>query len=96
MTEASQGSDKKLRVAQMINSGAAQAEAIDRGNGIWESRGVGNSYLVVTSESDVLINAGALADARRGKTLFSRISSNEIGHHPYPKPCKPIRRARDI
>lgn len=77
MTE---GSDTNLRVAQMINSGAAQAEAIDRGHGIWESRGVGNSYLVVTSESDVLINAGTLADARRGQELFSMTSGNEIGH----------------
>ena len=80
MTDTPQSANTNLRVAQMINSGDAQVEAIDRGNGIWESRGVGNSYLVATSETDVLINAGTLADARRGKELFSKVSSNDIGH----------------
>ena len=73
-------SDKNLRTAQMVRSGEGQVEAIGRGNGIWESRGVGNSYLIVTDEGDVLVNAGTLADARRGKELFSRVSSNPIRH----------------
>lgn len=71
-------SDKNLRTAQMVQSGRGQTEAIDRGSGIWESRGIGNSYLVTTSEGDVLVNAGTLADAKRGKTLFAAVSGNPV------------------
>ena len=78
MNEASQRLDNSLRVAQMVKSGTDQTEAIDRGNGIWESRGIGNSYLVVTPGGDVLINAGTLKDARRGTELFAKVSGNDI------------------
>ena len=71
-------SDKGLRTAQMIRSGEGQAAAIERGPGIWESRGVGNSYLVVTPDGDVIINAGTLSDARRSKELFAAVSSNPV------------------
>lgn len=67
-----------LRAAQMVKSGEGQSEAISRGPGIWESRGVGNSYLVTTSDGDVLVNAGTLADARRAKDLFAKVSTNPI------------------
>ncbi|PLK26627.1 alkyl sulfatase dimerization domain-containing protein [Novosphingobium sp. TH158] len=70
--------DQNLRAAQMIRSGEGQSEAIDRGNGIWESRGVGNSYLVTTGDGDVLVNAGTLADARRSRGLFAKVSSQPI------------------
>lgn len=78
MAEVSKLTDEKLRTAQMVRSGQGQTQAIDRGNGIWESRGIGNSYLITTSEGDVLINAGSLADARRGKDLFAQVSDHEI------------------
>lgn len=78
MNEASEHPDNSLRVAQMVRSGTGQTEAIDRRNGIWESRGIGNSYLVLTSGGDVLINAGTLKDARSGKELFAKISANHI------------------
>lgn len=71
-------SDKNLRVAQMIKSGQEQTEAIDRGNGIWESPGIGNSYLVTTEEGDVIVNAGTLADAHRSKNLFAKVSKRPI------------------
>ena len=64
-----------LRTARMVQSGRDQQAAIDRGAGIWESRGVGNSYLVTTPDGDVLVNAGTLADARRGKALFAAVSA---------------------
>lgn len=67
-----------LRTAQMVRSGQQQTAAIDRGDGIWESRGVGNSYLVTTGAGDVLVNAGTLADARRGKALFASVSNNTV------------------
>jgi alkyl sulfatase BDS1-like metallo-beta-lactamase superfamily hydrolase len=70
--------DQNLRAARMIRSGEDQVAAIDRGNGIWESRGVGNSYLVTTEEGNVLVNAGTLADARRSKELFAKVSDGPI------------------
>ena len=49
-----------LRVAEMIQSGDGQTQAIERAPGVYESRGIGNSYLLTTPERDVLVNAGAL------------------------------------
>jgi alkyl sulfatase BDS1-like metallo-beta-lactamase superfamily hydrolase len=69
---------KGVKVADMIRSGEGQAAAIERAPGIWESRGIGNSYLVTTPEGDVLVNAGALRDARRGQRLFRQVSQNPI------------------
>ena len=71
-------SPKGLRVAELVQSGDGQAAAIARAPGVWESRGVGNSYLLTTPDGDVLINAGTLKDAKRGRELFARISSNPI------------------
>jgi glyoxylase-like metal-dependent hydrolase (beta-lactamase superfamily II) len=70
--------DKGLRAAQFVKSGQDQAAAIERAPGVWESRGVGNSYLVTTSAGDVLVNAGALRDARRGRELFAAVSGNPV------------------
>jgi len=67
-----------LKVAGMLGSGKDQAAAIERAPGIYESRGVGNSYLLTTAEGDVLVNAGTLGDARRGRELFARVSSRPM------------------
>ena len=80
MTNDKNLSDNALRTAQLVRSGQQQTAAIDRGNGIWESRGVGNSYLVTTDSGDVLVNAGTLADARRGQGLFAAVSANSLRH----------------
>lgn len=69
---------ENLRTARLVQSGREQQEAIARGSGIWEARGVGNSYLVTTPDGDVLVNAGTLADARRAKALFSEISASPV------------------
>ena len=71
-------SDKGLRAAEFVKSGGSQQQAIERAPGVWESRGIGNSYLVTTPEGDVLVNAGALGDARRGKELFAKVSKGPI------------------
>jgi alkyl sulfatase BDS1-like metallo-beta-lactamase superfamily hydrolase len=71
-------SDAGLRTAELIKSGRNQTAAIERAPGIWESRGIGNSYLVTTPAGDVLVNAGTLGDARRGRELFARVSSAPI------------------
>lgn len=67
-----------LRVAEMIQSGAGQTQAILRAPGVYESRGIGNSYLLTTPAGDVLVNAGALGDAKRGKALFAEISAGPL------------------
>ena len=71
-------SDRGLRVADMIKSGDGQTEAIERAPGVWENRGIGNSYLITSDEGDVLVNAGALRDARRGVELFAKVSQQPI------------------
>lgn len=71
-------STQGLRVAAMIQSGEGQAKAIERAPCVYESRGIGNSYLITTPEGDVLVNAGALGDARRGRTLFAEVSQNPV------------------
>jgi alkyl sulfatase BDS1-like metallo-beta-lactamase superfamily hydrolase len=78
MNQTTDMSAANLRAAQMVKSGEGQTEAIARGPGIWESRGVGNSYLVTTGDGDVLVNAGTLADARRARELFAKVSANPV------------------
>ena len=39
---------------------------------------MGNSYLLTTPEGDVLVNAGTLGDARRGRELFRAVSRQPI------------------
>jgi alkyl sulfatase BDS1-like metallo-beta-lactamase superfamily hydrolase len=71
-------SDKGLRVAELVKSGAGQAAAIERAPGVYESRGIGNSYLLTTQAGDVLVNAGTLGDARRGSALFRAVSQQPV------------------
>ena len=71
-------SDDGLRVADMVKSGQGQGSAIERAPGVYESRGVGNSYLLTTPQGDVLVNAGTLGDARRGRELFRKVSDRPI------------------
>jgi len=78
MTSAPDLSPNGLRVADLVRSGEQQTAAIERAPGIYESRGVGNSYLLTSPDGSVLVNAGTLADARRGHELFQRISSTPV------------------
>ena len=78
MTAEKSLSPKGLKVAEMVQSGDGQAKALGRAPGVWESRGVGNSYLLTTPDGDVLVNAGTLNDARRGRALFAQVSSNPV------------------
>lgn len=67
-----------LKVAAMIQSGEGQASAIERAPGIYESRGIGNSYLLTTADGNLLVNAGTLGDARRSAELFQQVSDLPI------------------
>jgi alkyl sulfatase BDS1-like metallo-beta-lactamase superfamily hydrolase len=71
-------SSKGLRVAELVKSGEGQAAAIERAPGVYESRGIGNSYLLTTPDGDVIVNAGTLHDAKRGKSLFAQVSQNAV------------------
>jgi glyoxylase-like metal-dependent hydrolase (beta-lactamase superfamily II) len=66
------------QLAGLVKSGEGQKEAILRAPGVWESRGVGNSYLITTPEGDVIVNPGMLHDGERGKALFAKVSQNPI------------------
>lgn len=74
----SDSSASGLRVADLIVSGSDQSSAIDRGYGIFECQGIGNSYLITTSAGNVLVNTGTLRDARRNKEIFQEVSSASI------------------
>jgi alkyl sulfatase BDS1-like metallo-beta-lactamase superfamily hydrolase len=78
MTANPELSPQGLRVAEMIQSGEGQAKAIERAPGVYESRGIGNSYLITTAAGDVLVNAGALGDAKRGRELFAAVSAGPV------------------
>lgn len=78
MTADSSLSHKGLRVAELVTSGVGQEVAIERAPGVYESRGVGNSYLLTTPAGDVLVNAGTLGDARRGRELFRKVSEGPV------------------
>ena len=67
-----------LKVAQLVQSGDAAQAAILRAPGLWESRGIGNSYLITTDDGDVLVNAGTLGDAKRGKARFAAVSDHQV------------------
>jgi alkyl sulfatase BDS1-like metallo-beta-lactamase superfamily hydrolase len=62
-------------LAGFVKSGEGQTEAALVAPGIFVNRGVGNSYLITTGDGDVMVNAGALHDARRGRLLFDKVSS---------------------
>jgi alkyl sulfatase BDS1-like metallo-beta-lactamase superfamily hydrolase len=78
MTTEQNPAHQGLRVAELVGSGEGQRSVIQRAPGIYESRGIGNSYLLTTQGGDVLINAGTLGDARRGRELFSKVSAGPI------------------
>src|ERR1044072_817897 len=78
MTSDPNSSSKGLRVAELVKSGDNQIGAIERAPGVYESRGIGNSYLITTFAGDVLVNAGTLADARRGREVFNQVSKGPI------------------
>lgn len=78
MTEDIKQSHAGMRVAELVRSGEGQSAAIQRGPGIFECRGIGNSYLLTTPAGDVLVNTGTLADAQRSRALFQSVSSQPI------------------
>ena len=62
----------------IVNAGLGSQDAVDLGAGIYMSRGIANTYLVTTSEGDVLINTGLPSEAPEIRARFSRVSANSL------------------
>jgi alkyl sulfatase BDS1-like metallo-beta-lactamase superfamily hydrolase len=62
----------------IINAGLGQQDAVDLNVGIYMSRGIANTYLVTTSEGDVLINTGLPSEAPEIRARFGRVSDNPL------------------
>jgi alkyl sulfatase BDS1-like metallo-beta-lactamase superfamily hydrolase len=62
----------------LVNQGKGDQDAIDVGDGIFMSRNIANSYLVTTSDGDVLINTGTDFEAAQIKARFDRVSSGPV------------------
>jgi len=63
---------------ELVKQGEGAQDAVDLGGGIFMSRNIANSYLVTTSDGDLLINTGTDFEAAEIKTRFSRISAGPL------------------
>src|ERR1700726_2146019 len=62
----------------LIKQGEGAQDAIVIGDGLFMSRGIANSYLVVTGEGDLLINTGLDVEAPEIEARFARVSSDKL------------------
>jgi len=69
---------KQPENALIVKEGEGQQDAVALGDGIFMSRGISNSYLVTTSDGDVLINTGMHFEAAEIRRRFAAVSSNPI------------------
>jgi alkyl sulfatase BDS1-like metallo-beta-lactamase superfamily hydrolase len=64
--------------ATLIHAGAGPQEAVDLGDGIFMSRDISNAYRVVTSEGDLMINAGMVWNEKENLRRLSAVSANPV------------------
>jgi len=64
--------------ATLIHAGAGPQEAVDLGDGIFMSRDISNAYRVVTSEGDVMINAGMVWNEKENLRRLNAVSANPV------------------
>ena len=62
----------------LIKQGEGQQDAVAIGDGIFMSKGIANTYLVTTSEGDLLINTGLHTEPPEIKARFGRVSDNPL------------------
>src|SRR6201998_1420890 len=62
----------------LVRQGEVDQDAVDLGDGTFMSKNIANSYLVTTSDGDVLINTGTDFEAARIKARFDRVSSGPL------------------
>jgi alkyl sulfatase BDS1-like metallo-beta-lactamase superfamily hydrolase len=63
---------------ELVKQGEGSQDAVDLGDGIFMSRNIANSYLVTTSDGDLLINTGTEFEAAEIKARFARISQGPL------------------
>jgi glyoxylase-like metal-dependent hydrolase (beta-lactamase superfamily II) len=63
---------------KLVKQGEGTQDAVDLGGGMFMSRNIANSYLVTTSDGDLMINAGTDFEAPEIKARFSRISQGPL------------------
>ncbi len=63
---------------ELVKQGEGAQDAVDLGDGMFMSRNIANSYLVTTSDGDLIINTGTDFEAREIKARFSRISQGPL------------------
>jgi glyoxylase-like metal-dependent hydrolase (beta-lactamase superfamily II) len=63
---------------ELVKQGEGSQDAIDVGDGIFMSRNIANSYLVTTSDGDLLINTGTNFEADEIKARFGRVSNGPL------------------
>jgi len=72
----------RATVAESLNSlvkqGEGDQDAVDLGDGIFMSKNIANSYLVTSSDGDVMINSGTHFEAPAIKARFDKVSSGPL------------------
>jgi glyoxylase-like metal-dependent hydrolase (beta-lactamase superfamily II) len=63
---------------ELVKQGEGDQDAVHLGEGIYMSRNIANSYLVTTSDGDLLINTGTEFEAAQIKDRFSRVSAGPL------------------
>jgi glyoxylase-like metal-dependent hydrolase (beta-lactamase superfamily II) len=63
---------------ELVKRGEGAQDAVDLGDGIFMSRNIANSYLVTTSDGDLLINTGTDFEAAEIKARFARVSNGPL------------------
>ncbi|KLO43381.1 beta-lactamase [Mycobacterium nebraskense] len=63
---------------ELVKQGEGAQDAVDLGDGIFMSRNIANSYLVTTSDGDLLINTGTDFEAAEIKARFARVSKGPL------------------
>ena len=62
----------------LVKQGEGDQDAVDIGDGIFMSKNIANSYLVTSSDGDVMINTGTHFEAPAIKTRFEKVSSEPL------------------
>jgi glyoxylase-like metal-dependent hydrolase (beta-lactamase superfamily II) len=63
---------------ELVKQGEGAQDAVDLGHGIFMSRNIANSYLVTSSDGDLLINTGTDFEAPEIYARFTRISKGPL------------------
>src|SRR4029077_10115882 len=62
----------------LVKQGEGDQDAVDIGDGIFMSKNIANSYLVTSSDGDVMINTGTHFEAPAIKARFDKVSRGPL------------------